>query len=128
MLRNPTKEALSECHHPLVRNLEELTNSFEKCFQNEPKRMAIADLSCFRSNNPEQFTNCTVIGITSLLHTQYHVSYCNDSQMAGKGIERRAVAFFLQLQILLTGLEIYLNVPSGTISANDFFFGDIHIC
>ena len=128
MLWKPLKEAAGKCHHLLIRNPEELTNGFKKRFQNESKRMEIADLGYFRSNNPEQLTNCAIIGITSLLYTQNHVPHCNDSQMTGKGVEGRTVSFCLQLQILLTGLEIYLNVPSGTISANDFFFRDIHIC
>ena len=42
MLWQAIKETACECYHLLIRNPEELANSFKECVQDEPERMKIA--------------------------------------------------------------------------------------
>ena len=47
--------------------------------------------------------------------------------MAGESVKRRTVAFLQELEVLLAGFEIDLNVPPYPVAADDFIFRNVHI-
>ena len=76
----------------------------------------------------KDFSQGTIVLAPPLFHRNHKISGKDDSHMGCQRIIRKAMAFRNQLKIGLAGLEKYLDLPSFSINADDFLFGEIRIC
>ena len=108
--------------------LEDGANTVYHGGYDDLKRFTKCDVCQFICKEEKEFSQCTVILISALLHCNHEEASKHNRYVCGQRIIRQAVAFCNQLQVGLTGLEKHLDLPAFPINPNDLFFGKIRVC
>ena len=119
MLWELGEKLLSKDLHLLIGDGEELFHCVQQSFKDQRQRLCEADLRSFGSHEPEQFPECAIIRSGPLVNSENHVPDTNNGQVTGEGVKGRTVGLLQELEMLLAGFEIHLNVPSDPIAANN---------
>ena len=91
--------------------LEDGANTVYHGGYDDLKRFTKCDVRQFICKEEKEFSQCTVILISALLHCNHEEASKHNRYVCGQRIIRQAVAFCNQLQVGLTGLEKHLDLP-----------------
>ena len=92
--------------------LEDGANTVYHGGYDDLKRFTKCDVRQFICKEEKEFSQCTVILISALLHCNHEEASRHNRYVCGQRIIRQAVAFCNQLQVGLTGLEKHLDLPA----------------
>jgi len=106
---------------------EHRLHCLEHRFHKDHHGLVESDILQFRQHHIEQFTQRSLIFILPLEYRQDHVSHHGDGDVSCHRIVGKRIAFLLQPQVGLAGLEEDLNIPALAVDPNDLFFAEIHV-